>query len=116
MHEASLMHDVLGLAAEHARQAGSNRIRRIRLRVGTMAGAVPDALRFAFEALAPGTPAAGATLEIDLVPVSCHCPACGEHFAPDDFPYQCPQCGSSDVELRAGRELELNQIEVFQHV
>jgi hydrogenase nickel incorporation protein HypA/HybF len=65
MHEAGLMQSALDLAADHARRAGAGNIRRVVLRVGAFSGAEPDALRFAFEALAPGTPAAGATLELE---------------------------------------------------
>jgi hydrogenase nickel incorporation protein HypA/HybF len=65
MHEAGLMQSALELAGGHARRAGAVAIRRVVLRVGALSGVEPDALRFAFEALAPGTPAAGATLELE---------------------------------------------------
>jgi hydrogenase nickel incorporation protein HypA/HybF len=65
MHEAGLMQSALDLAADHARRAGAGNIRRVVLRVGALSGVEPDALRFAFEAMAPGTPAAGAVLELE---------------------------------------------------
>jgi hydrogenase nickel incorporation protein HypA/HybF len=66
MHEAGLIQSALDLAADHARRAGAGTIRRVVLRVGAFSGVEPDALRFAFEALAPGTPAAGAALELEM--------------------------------------------------
>jgi hydrogenase nickel incorporation protein HypA/HybF len=67
MHEAGLMQTALEMACEEARRAGAVAVRRIVLRVGTDSGVVPDALRFAFDALSADTPAAGATLDVDEV-------------------------------------------------
>ena len=64
MHESGLMQSA-DLAADYARRAGAGDIRRVVLRVGALSGVEPDALRFAFESLAPGTPAAGAALELE---------------------------------------------------
>ena len=66
MHELSIMQSALSVALDQARQAGASRVHVIRLRIGALSGVVPDALEFAFEALAPGTPAEGAELAIDM--------------------------------------------------
>ena len=81
----------------------------IRLRIGVLSGVVPDALRFAFETLAPGTAAAGAVLEIEEVPARFWCAACRREFVSANFFADCPDCGSPSAELRAGRELELTK-------
>lgn len=65
MHEAGLMQTALEAACDEARRAGAVGVRRIVLRVGAESGVVPEALRFAFEALAVGTLADGATLDIE---------------------------------------------------
>jgi len=57
MHELSIMQSALDQVLEKARQAGASRVHAIRLRIGALSGVVPDALQFAFEALADGTPA-----------------------------------------------------------
>ena len=96
--------------------AGTAPICALRVRVGPLSGVVVDALRFAFEALAPGTPAAGARLDIEETAITIHCPRCGADFATPLGSYQCPSCGSTDGELRGGKELELVSIEVPDHV
>jgi hydrogenase nickel incorporation protein HypA/HybF len=68
MHESGLMQTALDFACDRAREAGATDIRRIVLRVGEASGVDPDALRFAFEAMVPGTFAGQATLEIEHAP------------------------------------------------
>lgn len=112
MHELSLMEHTLDLAADAARRQGARRILEIRLKVGALSGVVPEALAFAFEALAPGTPAEGARLRIDHEPLACYCSACNLEFAPAGDCLECPQCRSPRAEIRRGRELELAALEV----
>src|SRR4029079_6304269 len=87
MHEAGLMQTALELAFDRAREAGASRIHQMTLRVGSLSGVVPEALRLAFRAATPGTVADGATLVVDEVAVRCRCEQCGEEFWPDDIVY-----------------------------
>lgn len=113
MHELSLMTQLLNDAAA---VAGDAPICAMRVRVGPLSGVVIDALRFAFEALAPGTPAAGARLDVEETALAFRCPRCGADYSTPVGSYQCPSCGSNDGELRGGNELELVSIEVPDHV
>jgi hydrogenase nickel incorporation protein HypA/HybF len=112
MHELSIMDSALNVALERAREAGATHVQEVRLRVGTLSGVVPDALQFAFEALTPGTLAAGARLRIDDVPARFFCGVCSQEFQADDLLAECPTCHQPSGELRAGRELELASLEV----
>ncbi|MCL5996977.1 MAG: hydrogenase maturation nickel metallochaperone HypA [Chloroflexi bacterium] len=112
MHEISVMQSAMEIAVEHAKAQGAQQIHRVKMRVGALSGVVPDALEFAFDVVAQGTMAEGATLEIEHVPALCHCPNCGSEFEPKDFFYECPQCGSLHVDLKQGRELDLAYLEV----
>src|SRR5512137_636797 len=112
MHELSIMQSALNVALEQARQAGGSRVHAIRLRIGALSGVVPDALEFAFEALAPGTLAEGAQLAIERVPARFWCAACTREFQSDDMLAECPDCHSLSGELRAGREMELASLEI----
>jgi len=112
MHEFSIMQSALNQALQEARLAGAARVHEIRLRVGVLSGVVPDALRFAFEALTPGTPAEGAVLTIEEVPARFWCAPCGREFVSANLYAECPACGAPSGELRAGRELELSSMEV----
>jgi hydrogenase nickel incorporation protein HypA/HybF len=112
MHEIGLMQDALDLALQETRSRGATRIHKMVLSVGRLAGVEPDALAFAFEAVAADTPAEGADFTIEHVPVVCFCPVCRQEFAPDDFVFRCPGCRGLCSEVRRGNELELASLEV----
>ena len=113
MHEVGIMESTLALAVARARDQGASRIHRIVLRVGALSGIEPEALRFAFDAMAKDTPADGAVLAIDTVPARGRCPDCDIEFkVASDFIFTCPRCGRVSGELSQGRELELSRIEI----
>lgn len=106
------MESALNLALEQARQRGAQRVYVVRLRIGALSGVVPEALRFAFEALTPGTPAEGAELLIEEVPARFWCPNCQREFQAEDLLAECPGCRCPSGQLRAGREMELASLEL----
>ena len=112
MHELSIMESALNLALEQARQSGARRVDVIRLRIGALSGVVPEALEFAFTALAPGTAAEHSQLVIEAVPARFWCEACHTEFESEDLLAECPQCHELSRELRTGRELELASLDV----
>lgn len=77
-----------------------------------MSGVVPDALRFAFEALRPGSLAAEGVIEIEEVPAVCWCEGCQAEFAAPDFLCECPRCHRPMTGLRRGTEIEVASLEI----
>lgn len=112
MHELSIMQSALSQALDQARQAGAVRVHEIRLRVGALSGVIPDALQFAFEALADGTLAEGARLTIEHVPARFWCATCNREFEAGTLFAECPDCHHPSGKLCAGRELELASLEI----
>jgi hydrogenase nickel incorporation protein HypA/HybF len=106
------MQSALDIAIQKAREAKAEHIHLIRLCVGDLAGVVPEALEFAFEALSPGTMAEGATFEIEKLPAICHCKQCDMDFEPEGYVYACPGCGALSWDIRQGRDLYLSSMEV----
>ncbi len=112
MHEVGIIESALDVVRREAARHGAAAVHRVVLRVGAVSGAEPEALRFAFEAVSPGTVAAGAELEIELVPARAHCAACADDFTVEHgFLFSCPRCSALSGDLRAGRELELARLE-----
>lgn len=112
MHELGIMASALDAIQGQAARHGATRVTRIVLRVGALAGVDVDALRFAYEALAPGGPAAGATLEIEQVPARAWCRRCDAEFGADrGLVFQCPYCHEYSGEIRSGRELGIARLE-----
>lgn len=102
---------ILDAAFEAAENAGTTRITEIRVSIGDLTEIVEYALQFAFDALTPGTIAEGAKLVVTQVPAHSRCRECGSEYDHDRFVMLCPECGSFDVELLTGRELQIDSIE-----
>lgn len=106
------MQSALESALEQTRAAGGRKLCTLRLRVGALSGAVPDALSFAFEALTGGTEAEGATLQIEEVPARFYCESCREEFESESLLADCPRCSNLSRDLRSGRELQIASLEI----
>ena len=65
---------------------------------------------FAFGILSKGTRAEGGRLEYDRVSLKGRCSSCSHEFGPEDLVFRCPECGSADIEILAGREMEVDYI------
>jgi hydrogenase nickel incorporation protein HypA/HybF len=112
MHEVSLIESVVALVEDERRRQDFSRVRMIRLHVGALGHAEPDALRFCFDAVTIGTVADGARLEIEMVPGAGWCPDCQRTVPLDERYAACPACGNARVRMTAGAELRLAELEV----
>jgi hydrogenase nickel incorporation protein HypA/HybF len=103
-----------GILDAALRRAAGRRLRRVKVRVGTMHRIVPDAMDQAFELVSMGTEADGAALELVLVPITiaCQAPGCGRRSETDEPLGTCPACGGTELELEGGDELLLESIEL----
>lgn len=108
MHELSIAESVV-----EAVLAGTDdrHVQTVRLKVGRLSGVVPDALSFCFGLATAHTRLEGAVLEIDQPDGRAHCRECSRDFTVDDLILLC-ECGSADVEVVAGRELQVTSVEV----
>jgi hydrogenase nickel incorporation protein HypA/HybF len=112
MHELSLIESMLSLVEEERQRQDFSRVRKIRLDVGALGHAEPDALLFCFDAAARGTIADGATLTIVMIPGEGRCLDCRRMVALEHRFADCPLCGGIQVRMTAGDELRLAELEV----
>jgi hydrogenase nickel incorporation protein HypA/HybF len=113
VHELSIAASIVESVTEAASAHPGARVKEVRLRVGALASVVEDSLQFCWGLATEGSPLAGATLVIDLLPVIVHCDRCGadaEIAGVQSF--RCPKCGELAADLRQGRELEIESIEL----
>jgi hydrogenase nickel incorporation protein HypA/HybF len=110
VHEASLMSNLLAIVERAAADEGGGPVRVVHMKIGELAGVNPDAMRFAFDCMSPGTVAEGGTLEIERVPLAIRCKGCGATAHPDDLVFVCASCGFSDIEILSGREMQVDYI------
>jgi hydrogenase nickel incorporation protein HypA/HybF len=113
MHEASVATGILDIVRQHVPAADALRVRAVRVRIGDMAGVVPDSLGFCFEAIVSGTEYASAFLEIDRVPARGVCGECGLAAAIDSLPpFMCPSCSSPFITVTSGDDLAVVDVEL----
>jgi len=111
MHELSVCQHLFALLDREVRQHGVNKVIRLRLTIGRLSCLDPDALRFAFNAMAPGTVAEAAELEIDQPPIRAMCKTCGSATELLSRFGSCSSCGGTLLELEGGEEMRLLEME-----
>lgn len=109
MHELSITESVVTAVSNHV--GPDAKVTAVTLEIGKLSGVVGDSVRFCFELCAQGTPLDGARLDIIDVPGQAHCRQCLTDVVIDDFIPLCT-CGSADLEIFAGQELKITQVEV----
>lgn len=112
MHEATLAGNLLRIARNALSGQGAAKVRRVNVLAGAMAGVMPDALAFAFDALKPGTPFESAEMAIHIQPIRVACGGCGETYAPTAFPCACPSCGGQQFRIVEGEDVILQSLEL----
>lgn len=95
------------VAKEHATRAS-----KVTIAVGSLSGVEAEALLGVFPLVAEGTAAGGAELDIQPVAAQVTCRGCGAVSKTENFFMSCAACGSREVELTAGRELNIQSIEL----
>jgi hydrogenase nickel incorporation protein HypA/HybF len=111
MHELSLMEGIVNIAEKTAAEHHFKTIKKIRLVLGELTSAYPDALLAAFEAWSDDPMFRDTVLEIESVPISASCIHCEHTFQPDKFRFECPLCCSRHVEMGQGQEFYIDFIE-----
>jgi hydrogenase nickel incorporation protein HypA/HybF len=114
VHELSIANALVSVATEAADRAHEpGPIRAVTVRIGDLSGVVPQALTFAWPLAAEGTRCEGAELRINRVAARVHCPACDiETEIPSPPRFRCERCGQPAPLVSAGRELELESLEL----
>ncbi|MFO1147551.1 MAG: hydrogenase maturation nickel metallochaperone HypA [Alsobacter sp.] len=112
MHEMALAEGLIDLVEEEGRKAQARRVTVVRLSLGALGHVEPEAIRFCFDAVSRGTLAEGATLAIDIVPGAGWCLDCARTVPLSERFGACPDCGQHHVQMTAGDELRLSELEV----
>jgi hydrogenase nickel incorporation protein HypA/HybF len=108
MHELAIAESIMAVATRHAR---GRQIARVEVSIGHLRQVVPSALEFALELIAPGV-----ELDLNEIPAAGRCRACGRESRLDGFPLVCLPCGSGDIEIVAGEELQVESLDVEEEV
>jgi hydrogenase nickel incorporation protein HypA/HybF len=114
MHELGIAQNILEIVLQAVPKEQTVDVRSIRIRVGPLAGVVPDSLEFCFQAIVNETELQQARLAIEQLPAVLSCRKCHYSFKTKDLEFLCQSCGSPELELVSGRELEIVDIELAE--
>lgn len=112
MHELAIARGIVELVADHARRDAFDRVRSVHLSIGALAHVDPRALEFAFDAVARGTAAEGARLDIERPPAQAWCTDCNSNVTIAAHGDPCPRCAGARWLLRGGDEMRVIDLEV----
>lgn len=110
----SLMEGISKVVAVKASENHIRTVTKIKLVVGKLTNALPDALQMAFEVLRreEGIFDSEAALEIEVKPTIGKCNQCLQEFMiEDNYSFLCPECNNFDVTIVSGRELFVDYFE-----
>lgn len=110
MHEMSLAGGILRVVEDAATRERFTRVKRLALEAGALAGVEVSALRFALEAVAPGTVLEGAEIVIDEPPGAAWCMVCSETVTIATRADACPRCGGWQLTPTGGMDLKVREL------
>jgi len=112
MHELSIAQGIVDIVGQYVAPEQTADVRTINVRIGALAGVVPDSLTFCFTAITAGTSLAHAALAVDFVPYRISCAACRTTSHAEPGLALCPHCGSAETAVLSGTELQVVDIEL----
>jgi hydrogenase nickel incorporation protein HypA/HybF len=113
VHELSIVSSIVDTVTEALEAYPGARVKEVRLRVGALASVVEDSLQFCYGIATDDTPLQGSKLVVAILPVTMHCDSCARDVEIASLQsFRCPQCDEPVSDLRQGRELEIESIEI----
>lgn len=112
MHELSIAQNILEIIQQHVPEEHLRDVRNVKLKVGVLAGVVPESLQFSYNAITTDTPLASSNIEIDLVPFVLFCRSCETTSSNEIGFVVCGKCGSSNTKILSGTELNVIEFEL----
>lgn len=113
MHELSIVSSIVESVTESLASYPGARVKEVRLRIGALASVVEDSLQFCYGIATEDTALAGSALVVKNLPVVVFCSKCdAEVELPSVQSFRCPRCDEPASDLRQGRELEIESIEI----
>ncbi|WP_407307877.1 hydrogenase maturation nickel metallochaperone HypA [Desulfosporosinus sp. SB140] len=112
MHEMSLMGGIFEVIDRTLSLHDVKKVLQVKIKVGELTNAEPDALSMAFEAYSKDTLCEGAELIVERVPLRGCCKNCHYEFTVKTMYFLCPRCNSTSIEVIQGEELLLESLEV----
>jgi hydrogenase nickel incorporation protein HypA/HybF len=113
VHELSIVSSIVDSVTETLEAYPGARVKEVRLRIGALASVVEDSLQFCYGIATDGTALEGSKLVVRILPVMMRCDSCAQNVEIGSLQsFRCPSCDKPVSDLRQGRELEIESIEI----
>ena len=111
MHECSVAANIVRKLTEVAREH-DRKLLGATVAIGPMSTVVPELLTEAWTYVIKDTELDGATLHIEQVPIRARCRECNTVTEGHDPFVRCQACGSMNLEIESGFELQITSAEL----
>lgn len=116
MHELSIAQDILSIIRQNVPHEELRNIHNVNVKIGDMAGVVPDSLEFSYQAITSGTEMENSKLVIEKIPFVLECSSCGKTSSNEIGIRICSHCGSSETNVISGLEMQVVDIELNDEI
>lgn len=113
MHEMSLAEEIVRMVESSATRDHFSRVATLKLEAGALAGVEVASLRFALEAIVPGTCLEGAAIVIDEPAGRAWCSACAAEVTISSRADLCPVCDGYPLKVLQGDALRVVDLVVI---
>jgi len=112
MHEMSICEGILLTLEEQAKAQSFSVVKKVWLDVGAFSGVEVRALQFGWEVVVKDSIAQKAELIVNEISAQAYCLGCSSTVEIHNRYDDCPECGSGMLQVVAGEELKVKEIEV----
>lgn len=112
MHELAVAQALVEQVDAVIRKHGASQVSRIRVRIGPLAGVVPELLASAFPLAAADSRMQHAELDLVAAPITVRCQSCGAETEAAMNRLVCGACGDWHTQVISGDELLLESVEL----
>ena len=116
MHELSIAQNIVEIIQQRIPESEWNHVIAVRVRIGAVAGIVPDSLKFSFQVITADSALCNTKLITEHIPFRVHCHTCDTITENEDGFAKCGECESIDIEVLSGSELHVVDIELDEPV
>jgi hydrogenase nickel incorporation protein HypA/HybF len=116
MHELSVAQNIIEIIQKSVPEPEWNRVTAVRIKIGAVAGVVPDSLEFSFQAITAKSELCNARLITEYIPFLVHCRTCDTNTENEDGFCMCGKCGGADIQILTGTELQIKEIELEETI
>jgi len=110
MHELGLAQDVLEKVKAEAKAKGLSKVIYAKAKIGETLITDPPEFEEIFSTISAGSVAEGMQLDLEILPLKAICSDCKKEFNPKVLRLDCPECGSTNIQISSGKELLIEDL------